>query len=83
MKYPEIKEKLKMKQTILRNQIGENIQPTKFFMKSGKKPDELSPEEKDLFESLSDSPSSVSEIYWNEDRMPSPMIWICLSRKDL
>jgi N-methylhydantoinase A/oxoprolinase/acetone carboxylase beta subunit len=83
MKYPEIKEKLKMKQTILRNQIGENIQPTKFFMKSGKKPDELSPEEKDLFERLSDSPSSVSEIYWNEDRMPSPMTMDMLIQKRL
>ena len=83
MKYPEIKEKLKMKQTILRNQIGENIQPTKFFMTSGKKPDELSPEEKDLFERLSDSPSSVSEIYWNEDRMPSPMTMDMLIQKRL
>ena len=83
MKYPEIKEKLKMKQTILRNQIGENIQPTKFFMKSGKKPDELSPEEKDLFKRLSDRPSSVSEIYWNEDRMPSPMTMDMLIQKRL
>ncbi|MFA0822928.1 MAG: hydantoinase/oxoprolinase N-terminal domain-containing protein [Methanomethylovorans sp.] len=83
MKYPEIKEKLKMKQTILRNQIGENIQPTKFFMTSGKKPDELSPEEKDLFKRLSERPSSVSEIYWNEDRMPSPMTMDMLIQKRL
>ena len=83
MKYPEIKEKLKMKQTILRNQIGENIQPTKFFMKSGKIPDELSPEEKDLFERLSNRPSTVSDIYWNENRMPSPMTMDMLIQKRL
>lgn len=82
-KYPEIKEKLKMDHNILRNQIGENIQPTKFFMKSGKIPDELSSEEKDLFERLSDKPCTVSDIYWNENRMPSPMIMDMLIQKRL
>ncbi|WP_370572411.1 hydantoinase/oxoprolinase family protein [Methanomethylovorans sp.] len=83
MKYPEIKEKLKMDQNILRNQIGENIQPTKFFMKSGKIPDELNSEEKDLFERLSDRPYTVSDIYWNENRMPSPMTMNTLIQKRL
>ena len=83
MDYPEIKEKLKMNQNILRNQIGENIQPTKFFMKSGKIPDELSFEEKDLFERLSDKPSTVSDIYWNENHMPSPMTMDMLIQKRL
>lgn len=83
LKYPEIKEKLTMQQNILRNQIGENIQPTKFFMKSGKIPDELSPEEKDLFDRLSDVPYKVSDIYWNENRMPSPMTMDMLIQKRL
>lgn len=83
MKYPEIEEKLKMDQNILRNQIGENIQPTKFFMKSGKTPHELSYEEKDLFERLSDTPATVNDIYWNENRMPSPMIMDMLIQKRL
>jgi N-methylhydantoinase A/oxoprolinase/acetone carboxylase beta subunit len=83
LKYPQIKEKLKMQQNILRNQIGENIQPTKFFMRSGKIPDELSPEEKDLFDRLSDVPYKVSDIYWNENRMPSPMTMDMLIQKRL
>jgi N-methylhydantoinase A/oxoprolinase/acetone carboxylase beta subunit len=83
LKYPEIKEKLKMQQNILRNQIGENIQPTKFFMRSGKIPDELSPEEKDLFNRLSDVPYTASDIYWNENRMPSPMTMDMLIQKRL
>jgi len=83
LKYPEIKEKLMMQQNILRNQIGENIQPTKFFMRSGKIPDELSPEEKDLFDRLSDVPYKVSDIYWNENRMPSPMTMDMLIQKRL
>lgn len=83
LKYPEIKEKLTMQQNILRNQIGENIQPTKFFMRSGKIPDELSPEEKDLFDRLSDVPYKVSDIYWNENRMPSPMTMDMLIQKRL
>ncbi len=83
LKYPQIKEKLKMQQNILRNQIGENIQPTKFFMRSGKIPDELSPEEKDLFDRLSDVPYTASDIYWNENRMPSPMTMDMLIQKRL
>lgn len=83
LKYPEIKEKLKMQQNILRNQIGENIQPTKFFMRSGKIPEELSPEEKDLFDRLSDVPYTASDIYWNENRMPSPMTMDMLIQKRL
>ena len=83
LKYPEVKEKLKMQQNILRNQIGENIQPTKFFMRSGKIPDDLSSEEKDLFDRLSDVPYTVSDIYWNDNRMPSPMAMDMLIKKRL
>ncbi len=83
LNYPEIKEKLTMQQNILRNQIGENIQPTKFFMRSGKIPDDLSPEEKDLFDRLSDVPYTASDIYWNENRMPSHMTMDMLIQKRL
>ncbi|OPY21131.1 MAG: Hydantoinase/oxoprolinase [Methanomethylovorans sp. PtaU1.Bin093] len=83
LNYPEIKEKLTMQQNILRNQIGENIQPTKFFMRSGKIPDDLSPEEKDLFDRLSNVPYTASDIYWNENRMPSHMTMDMLIQKRL
>ncbi len=72
MHYPEICEKLEQNQVILRNQIGENLQPTKFFVRSGHKAADLSPAEKELLSRIGDRPLTVSEIYWNENRLPSP-----------
>jgi N-methylhydantoinase A/oxoprolinase/acetone carboxylase beta subunit len=72
MKYPEIVEKLKQNQVILRNQIGENLQPTKFFIRSGLEASDISSAEEELLSRIGDRPLTVSEIYWNEDRLPNP-----------
>ncbi|MEZ5336568.1 MAG: hydantoinase/oxoprolinase family protein [Methanolobus sp.] len=70
--YPEIIEKLQMNQVILRNQIGENLQPTKFFVRSGLEVSDISAAEEELLSRIGDRPLTVSEIYWNENRLPSP-----------
>ncbi|WP_094229156.1 hydantoinase/oxoprolinase family protein [Methanolobus psychrotolerans] len=72
VKYPEIIQKLKQNQVILRNQIGENLQPTKFFVRSGLQASQISPAEKELLSRIGDIPLTVSEIYWNQGRLPNP-----------
>ena len=72
VKYPEIVEKLKQNQVILRNQIGENLQPTKFFIRSGLEASDISSAEEELLSRIGDRPLTVSEIYWNENRLPNP-----------
>ncbi len=83
MKYPEIIEKLKQNQVILRNQIGENLQPTKFFIRSGLQSSEINPAEEELLERIGDRPLTVSEIYWNQSRLPSPATLDLLIQKRL
>lgn len=72
VEYPEIIDKLKQNQVIFRNQIGENLQPTKFFMRSGLETTDISPAEEELLSRIGDRPLTVSEIYWNEKRLPNP-----------
>ncbi|MDW7733060.1 MAG: hydantoinase/oxoprolinase family protein [Methanolobus sp.] len=81
--YPEIMEKLAKGQTILRNQYGENIQLTKFFVRTGKTPSDISSVEKELLDRIGDRPLAVGEIYWNENRLPSPGTLDLLIRKRL
>ncbi|WP_406655950.1 hydantoinase/oxoprolinase family protein [Methanolobus sp. ZRKC2] len=81
--YPEIIEKLQKGQVILRNQYGENIQSTKFFVRTGKTPTGLSSSEKELLDRIGETPLTVSEIYWNENRLPSPGTLDLLIRKKL
>jgi N-methylhydantoinase A/oxoprolinase/acetone carboxylase beta subunit len=72
VEYPEIIDKLKQNQVILRNQIGENLQPTKFFVRSAQEAPDISPVEEELLSRIGDRPLTVSEIYWNENRLPNP-----------
>ncbi|WP_407355147.1 hydantoinase/oxoprolinase N-terminal domain-containing protein [Methanolobus sp. WCC5] len=72
MDYPEIVDKLKQNQVILRNQIGENLQPSKFFIRSGLRPAKISPAEEELLLRIDERPKTVSEIYWNQNRLPNP-----------
>lgn len=81
--YPEIIEKVKKGQTIQRNQYGENIQLTKFFVRTGKAPSELSSAEKELLERIKDRPLAVTEIYWDRNHLPSPGALDTLIRKRL
>jgi N-methylhydantoinase A/oxoprolinase/acetone carboxylase beta subunit len=81
--YPEIMVKLKKGQLILPNQMGENLQPTKFFVRTSNQAIDLTPGERELFDRIGDTPLAVSDIYWNENRFPSPGILDRLIQKRL
>ncbi|MGM0770705.1 MAG: hydantoinase/oxoprolinase N-terminal domain-containing protein [Halobacteriota archaeon] len=81
-KYPSMIEKLKMARVPSRMLLSDNIQPTKFFIRSGKEPtSELSPSEKEIFEKISDEPVSINGIFL--DRLPSPAFLDSLIQKRL
>ncbi|ATU08130.1 hydantoinase/oxoprolinase N-terminal domain-containing protein [Methanohalophilus portucalensis] len=82
-KYPEITTKLKKGQSILKSQLGENIQPTKFFIRTKQEPIELTEREEDLLSRIKDEPLTVSDIYWDSKALPSPMIMASLIQKRL
>jgi N-methylhydantoinase A/oxoprolinase/acetone carboxylase beta subunit len=82
-KYPRIIKKLKQGQSISRLKLGENIQPTKFFIRTEQKPIELTQREEELLNRIGDEPLTVSEIYWDKNIMPSPMLLDSLIQKRL
>lgn len=83
-KYPTMISKLKQGQAVTRTQLGENLQPTKFFIRTEQKPIELTLREEELLNRIGDEPLSVSEIYWEQSRtMPSPMLLDSLIQKRL
>ncbi|WP_135611562.1 hydantoinase/oxoprolinase family protein [Methanococcoides sp. AM1] len=82
-KYPRIIKKLKQGQSISRMKLGENIQPTKFFIRTKQKPIELTQREEELLKRIKDEPLTVSEIYLERTIMPSPMLLDSLIQKRL
>ncbi|MBP2029545.1 N-methylhydantoinase A/oxoprolinase/acetone carboxylase beta subunit [Methanohalophilus levihalophilus] len=80
-KWPGIKDKLKVARIPSKMQLCENIQPTKFFIRTGKESGELSPTEQDLLDRIGDEPVSVNEIY--SDHLPSPVFLDLLIKKRL
>ncbi|WP_440951734.1 hydantoinase/oxoprolinase N-terminal domain-containing protein [Methanococcoides sp. FTZ1] len=82
-KHPRIIDKLKQKQSVSRTQLGENLQPTKFFIRTGQKPIELTTREEELLNRIGEEPLSISEIYWESSKMPSPMLLDSLIQKRL
>ena len=82
-KYPAITTKLKKGQSILKSQLGENIQPTKFFIRTKQEPIELTDREEDLLSRIKDEPLTVSDIYWDSKALPSPMVMASLIQKRL
>ncbi|MEL4304398.1 hydantoinase/oxoprolinase family protein [Methanococcoides sp. LMO-2] len=82
-KYPRIIKKLKQGQSISRLKLGENIQPTKFFIRTAQEPIELTQREEELLNRIGDEPLTVSEIYWDKNIMPSPMLLDSLIQKRL
>lgn len=64
VKYPKFKEMLRTGHAPAGLMLKENIQPTKFYVKTGKAPIELSQQEKILYDIVKDEPTSLSDIYW-------------------
>lgn len=68
VQYPGFKETLKMGRTPARVELGENVQPTKFFVRTGKEPVKLSSYEQDILSTIGNEPVSISDIYWKFGR---------------
>ena len=62
VQYPSFLSNLKRTPTPVREDLCENIQPTKFFVRSGYPAGELSKAEADVLEVIGDEPISVPEI---------------------
>ncbi len=83
VKYPGFLETLKMGKTPAALRLEENVQPTKFFIKTGVVPTELGKYEKEIFERVEDTPTSLSDIFWKLEKKPSPHLLDSLIRKRL
>lgn len=68
VQYPGFKETLKMGRTPARVELGENVQPTKFFVRTGKEPVKLSSYEEEILRTIGQEPVSISDIYWRFGR---------------
>ncbi len=68
VQYPGFKETLRMGRTPARVELGENIQPTKFFVRTGKEPVKLSSYEQEILSTIGQEPVSISDIYWRFGR---------------
>ncbi len=64
VKYPGFMEQLRSGRTPSRVHLAENVQPTKFFVRTGKKAPNLSDFEKELLATISDEPVSINDIFW-------------------
>ncbi|MDY9925002.1 hydantoinase/oxoprolinase family protein [Methanosarcina sp.] len=62
VQYPDFLNNLKRTQMPAREDLGENIQPTKFFVRSGYTAGELSKAEAEVLEAIGEEPVSVNEI---------------------
>ncbi len=83
VRYPGFLEALKSGKTPAALRLEENVQPTRFFIKTGVLPSELGKYEKEIFERVEDTPTSLSDIFWKMEKMPSPRLLDSLIRKRL
>ncbi len=82
-KYPVFLHKLKKSPVPLRSVLDRNVQPTKFFMRSGFKPVGLDESETEVLNSIGDEPMSLDEIAVISKRYPSTIIIDSLIQKRL
>jgi len=81
--YPGFLEALKRGKTPAALRLEENVQPTKFFIKTRVVPTELGKYEKEIYERVEESPTSLNDIFWKLDKTPSPRLLDSLIRKRL
>jgi len=63
--------------------LEENVQPTKFFVKTGLEASDLGKLEQELFDRIGDFPTSLNEIFWETQKTLSPGLLDPLIRKRL
>ncbi|MGM0771730.1 MAG: hydantoinase/oxoprolinase N-terminal domain-containing protein [Halobacteriota archaeon] len=81
LKWPSLKEKLKHASVASKIQLCENIQPTKFYIRTGREADLTGKTEKELFDRIGYEPTSISEIF--TDGLPSSVFLELLIKKKL
>ncbi len=81
--YPDFMNKLKRSRVISRKQMDENFQPTKFFVRTGYEPSDLSDEEKAVISLIGFEPVSGNELGANLNQMTSTNILDSLMKKRL
>ncbi len=64
IKYPGFMEQLRSGRTPSKVHLAENVQPTKFFVKTGKEGVNLSAFEKELLDTIGTEPVSLNDIFW-------------------
>ncbi|MDK2912777.1 MAG: hypothetical protein PWR29_1734 [Methanolobus sp.] len=72
VKYPGFKELLKAGRTPSRFQLAENIQPTKFFVTTGKQVSGLGEYEREILSIIGEEPVSLNDIFWKMGKLISP-----------
>ncbi|AYK13981.1 MAG: hydantoinase/oxoprolinase N-terminal domain-containing protein [Methanosarcina flavescens] len=83
VKYPGFLETLKKGRIPGTMRLEENVQPTKFFVRTGVEPSDLGKLEKELFDRIGDFPASLNDIFWETQKTLSPGLLDSLLRKRL
>jgi N-methylhydantoinase A/oxoprolinase/acetone carboxylase beta subunit len=83
VKYPGFLDALKKGRIPGAMQLEENVQPTKFFVRTGVGPSDLGRLEKELFDRIGDFPASLNDIFWETQKTLSPGLLDSLIRKRL
>ncbi len=80
-RYPVLLDKLKMIRVPSKMLLNENIQPTKFFVRTGKEPENLGEKEQEIYNRIAYEPISINEIFI--DKLPSSIFLDLLIQKRL
>jgi N-methylhydantoinase A/oxoprolinase/acetone carboxylase beta subunit len=83
VKYPGFLEALRKGRIPGAMHLEENMQPTKFFIKTGVEASGLGKLEKELFDRIKNFPTSLNDIFWETQKTLSPGLLDSLIRKRL
>ncbi|MDY9926747.1 hydantoinase/oxoprolinase family protein [Methanosarcina sp.] len=83
VKYPGFLEVLRKGRIPGTMHLEENVQPTKFFIRTGAEASNLGSFEQELFDRIGDSPTSLNDIFWETQKTLSPGLLDSLIRKRL
>jgi N-methylhydantoinase A/oxoprolinase/acetone carboxylase beta subunit len=81
--YPGFLEVLKKGRIPGTMHLEENVQPTKFFIRTGGKSSNLGSYEQELFDRIGDTPTSLNDIFWETQKTLYPGLLDSLIRKRL
>jgi N-methylhydantoinase A/oxoprolinase/acetone carboxylase beta subunit len=83
VKYQGFRETLKKGRIPGTMNFEENVQPTKFFVRTDAEPSDLGKLEKELFDKIGSFPTSLNDIFWETKKILYPGLLDSLLRKRL